>query len=188
MQQLIWVLRSSMTSQLLPGGRQLLKDNPAAEVMGCLLADRRRRAAHAQAGSPGGSGPASTAQSRATLNDPDPFIKQLQQKVEQELVEVASKGGRTLPPSNPTAAPAAAATAAGTAEEEGMGANTAEIGGPKGPEPTRFGKCKLARMERLHAWASLKYCPPFLLQVTGSAGGVSATSEKLGKIIMHATV
>ncbi|GAB4815081.1 hypothetical protein N2152v2_002127 [Parachlorella kessleri] len=73
---------------------------------------------------------------------PDPFTQQLQQKTEQEILELIEKSRAVKVAAGQAVEEEPAAVV--EEEPEDRKSETGEIGGPKGPEPTRFGDWEVA--------------------------------------------
>lgn len=133
-------------------------------INGVLALHTLNRFSTAQASGLGAAKDAAARADAGGSNDAvDSFTQQLQAKTEQELAELPQQRGR----------PNAAAAAATPADEE----LTAEVGGPKGLEPTRFGAPPLppplcrAAQGRFVTEGGLRLA----LQVTGSEAAGAPT-------------
>jgi hypothetical protein len=69
---------------------------------------------------------------KAGAQQVDPFTSKLQQKVEEEILELTEKSRDKKTTTNES-------KSSGSSSSDGDGSMSKELGGPKGPEPTRYG-------------------------------------------------
>jgi hypothetical protein len=74
----------------------------------------------------------SPASDKAGAQQIDPFTNKLQQKIEEEILELTEKSRDRKTTTHQS-------KSSGSSSSDGDGSMSKELGGPKGPEPTRYG-------------------------------------------------